>query len=147
VLFAAESMARFLPILLRMEDPMSNESSLTRREFTLEAALAILAGVSITISGCGSESSTPTSPSTSTSAAPPTDRSASTISANHGHTATILAAQFTAGNAISLDIRGQATHPHTVSISQAEMMQIAANQRVTKDSTTDNGHNHMVTFN
>jgi hypothetical protein len=127
-----------------MEDRMSNESSLTRREFTLEAALAILAGVSITIGGCGSKSPTPTSPSPSPS--PSTDRTG-TISANHGHTATILAAQLTAANAISLDIRGQATHPHTVVIAQAEMAQIAANQRVSKDSTTDSGHSHTVTFN
>jgi hypothetical protein len=67
--------------------------------------------------------------------------------ANHGHTATLLAAQFTAGNAISLDIRGQATHPHTVTITQGEMAQIAANQRVSKDSSNDNGHTHTVTFN
>lgn len=120
---------------------MSNENSLTRREFTLEAALAILAGVTITIGGCGSDS--PSSPSPTPSSG---DR-AGTISANHGHTATILSAQLTAGNAISLDIRGQATHPHTVAITQAEMVQIAGNQRVSKESTNNDGHTHTVTFN
>jgi hypothetical protein len=126
-----------------MEDPMSNEQSLTRREFTLEAALAILAGVTITISGCGSDSPASPSPSPSPS---PGDRTG-TISANHGHSATVAAAQLTAGNAISLDIRGQATHPHTVAITQAELGQIAANQRVSKDSTSNDGHSHTVTFN
>jgi hypothetical protein len=126
-----------------MEDQMFNENSLTRREFTVEAALAILAGVTITIGGCGSDSPTSPSPSPPTSSG---DRPG-TISANHGHTATIVAAQLTAGNAISLDIRGQATHPHTVAISQAEMAQIAGNQRVSKESTTEEGHSHTVTFN
>jgi hypothetical protein len=124
---------------------MSNENSLTRREFTLEAAMAILAGATITLSGCDSDYST-TSPSPSPSASSSTDRTG-TISANHGHTATVLAAQLTAGNAISLDIRGTATHPHTVAITQTELGQIAANQRVSKNSTTDDGHNHTVTFN
>jgi hypothetical protein len=125
---------------------MSIDNSLTRREFTLEAALAILAGVTITISGCGSDSPSSPSPTPAPAPAPSGDR-AGTISANHGHTATISAAQLTTGNAISLDIRGQATHPHTVAITQAEMGQIAANQRVSKNSTTDDGHSHTVTFN
>ncbi len=120
---------------------MSNENSLTRREFTLEAALAILAGVTITIGGCGSDS--PSSPSPTPSSG---DRTG-TISANHGHTATITSAQLTAGNTISLDIRGQATHPHTVAITQAEMVQIAGSQRVSKESTNNDAHTHTVTFN
>jgi hypothetical protein len=46
-----------------------------------------------------------------------------------------------------LDIQGTASHPHTVAITQAELAQIAANQRVSKSSTTDSGHSHTVTFN
>jgi hypothetical protein len=129
-----------------MEEPMSHDNSLTRREFTLEAALAILAGVTITISGCGSDSPASPSPSPAPSPSPGTSRTG-TISANHGHTATISAAQLTAGNAMSLDIRGDATHPHTVVITQPELGQIAANQRVSKDSTNNDGHSHTVTFN
>ena len=44
---------------------MSDENLLTRREFTVESALAMLAGVTITISGCGDDDnpgSTPTPP-------------------------------------------------------------------------------------
>jgi hypothetical protein len=40
----------------------------------------------------------------------------------------------------------QATHPHPVAITQAEVARIAAGQRVSKDSTTDNGHSHMVSL-
>ena len=34
---------------------MNDENLLTRREFTVESALAMLAGVTITISGCGGD--------------------------------------------------------------------------------------------
>jgi hypothetical protein len=46
-----------------------------------------------------------------------------------------------------LDIQGAAAHPHTVSLSAAEIGMIAANQQVAKPSSTDNGHSHTVTFN
>ena len=122
---------------------MSDGNLLTRREFTLESALAILSAATITISGgCGSDSPSP-SPSPQPGA---TDRNGS-VSANHGHIATIEAARITAGLAISLDIRGTATHAHTVELSQAEVMSIGANAQVAKVSTTDNAHSHTVTFN
>jgi hypothetical protein len=69
------------------------------------------------------------------------------ISANHGHVARITGAQLTAGGALSLDIQGTATHPHTVVLSSAEVMDIAENRRISKVSSTDLGHNHTVTFN
>ncbi len=113
---------------------------LTRREFTVESALALLAGVTITVAGCGDdEPSTPMSPTAQ-------DVSGA-VSANHNHVATITAAQITAGGAISLDIRGGATHPHTVELTAAEVQRVGTRQQVTKTSTTDNNHSHMVTFN
>jgi hypothetical protein len=115
--------------------------SLTRREFTLEAALAILAGCVITIAdtACGSSTSpTPT-------AAPPVDVNG-VIAANHGHIAVITGAQITTGSAVSLDIRGMATHTHTVAISQADLTALKIKQAVSTTSTTDSGHSHAVTF-
>lgn len=109
-----------------------------RREFTLEAAMALLAGVIITVEGCGSKS--PTTPT------PTVTDVTGVISANHGHSAVILAAQITAANAISLDIQGSATHKHTVDVTQAELRSLQSKQPVTKTSTTDNGHQHTVTF-
>jgi hypothetical protein len=111
-----------------------------RRTFTLQAALALLSGVAITISGCGS--TTPTSP-------PPSGGSSDvngTVSANHGHTAVITAAQLTS-NGISLNIMGSATHNHVVELSTAELTMISNRGQVAKVSTTDSGHNHTVTFN
>jgi hypothetical protein len=69
------------------------------------------------------------------------------VSANHGHTAVVTAAQLTAGDAVTLDIRGAADHPHTVELTAGEVMAIAGNQRVSKQSSTDLSHRHTVTFN
>src|SRR2546428_7719581 len=118
--------------------------SVTRREFTLDAALAILAGCVITISdACGSS----TSP---TPAAPPTDITG-TITANHNHVAMITGAQITASNAIALSIQGTAVHNHTLSITQADLTTLRNRQGVTRESSTDLSntfglHSHTVTF-
>jgi hypothetical protein len=110
---------------------------LDRREFTLEAALAMLSGVAITFSACGGSSSSPSSPTAQASPTPlptstptptpeatpspapsPTATPSSvtdkngTISANHGHVARVTAAQQLAGGALLLDISGSAGHPH-----------------------------------
>jgi hypothetical protein len=135
-----------------MEDAMKVEKTVDRREFTLAAALAALSGVAITISAsaCGGGSS-PSSPSTPTPSpgggGAATDKTG-VIGSNHGHdNAVITAAQLTAPTQISLDIRGQATHPHTLTLTAAEVASIAANQRISKESSSDNGHSHSVTFN
>ena len=123
---------------------MSDENLLTRREFTIESALAMLAGVTITISGCGGDDNATPAPSAQT-----TDKSG-TVSTDAGHThtgAVITAAQFTAGNAITLTLTGSTTHTHTVALTQAELTQISGGTRVSKTSTTDNAHSHTVTFN
>src|SRR4029450_1710409 len=124
------------------------QQTLDRREFTVAAVLAALSGVTITISSCGG-SDTPTSnPTPNPTPTPPAsgDKSGS-ISGNHGHTAVITAAQLTAAGAINLDIMGQATHTHTVSLSAAEVTQISQGTQVAKASTTNDGHAHTVTFN
>jgi hypothetical protein len=117
---------------------------ISRREFTLEAALAILATCVITIAedACGSSSSTPTTPT-----APPADING-VVAANHAqpHAVTITGAQIVANNALALNIQGQATHNHTLNISAAELTQLKNRQAVTETSSTDNGHNHAVTF-
>lgn len=120
---------------------MSDEHLLTRREFTVESALAMLAGVTITISGCGDDDKPTTTPT------PPVTDKTGTVGTNHGHAATITAAQLTAGLALTLNIQGTAAHPHTVSLTQTEVTQISGGTRVEKISSTDNAHTHTVTFN
>jgi hypothetical protein len=122
-------------------DPESPE----RRAFTMQSILAILSGVTITIAGCGDDDP-PTSPS------PGSGDITGAVSANHGHAAVITGGQLMANNAVVLDIRSMATHPHTVELSSQEVTQIAARQRVSKASSTDDSpdagrHNHIVTFN
>ena len=120
---------------------MKHNNLIDRREFTLEAALAVLSGVAITITGCGGSTTTPTSPSFNAS-----DDVSGTISANHGHTAVITRATLTANNAISLNIRGIADHTLTVELSQSDIAAIAAGQRVSRVSSTEQAHDHTVTF-
>jgi hypothetical protein len=137
-----------------MEDEMSQEKSLTRREFTVASALAMLSGVAITISSsaCGGSSYSPSSPTPTPAPTPtptpaPSGDKVGTISSNHGHSAVVTAARLTAAQAFSLDIQGSATHTHTVELSGADLTAIAANTRVSKESSTDSAHSHTVTFN
>jgi hypothetical protein len=122
-------------------ETLVRRQSVTRREFTLEAALAILAGcvISVTETGCGGSNTAPTP-------APTVTDVPGVISANHGHAVTITAAAITTGGAITLDIQGQATHDHQVSLSQANMGTLKSRQPVTITSTTDASHSHNVTF-
>ena len=119
---------------------MKEDKTLDRREFTVAAALAALSGVVIMISACGGAGGG--SPS-----APSNGDKVGVIGANHGHIAIITAAELSTGGGLALNIRGTSDHPHTVVLSAAEITAIAANQRVSKESTTDDGHSHTVTFN
>jgi hypothetical protein len=122
---------------------MSDENLLTRREFTLEWALAILGAATITITGCtgSGDGDIGAGPS-----AQPGDKEGA-ITANHGHSAIIQAALLSSPTTLSLNIRGLATHPHVVDLSQSEVAAIGVNSRVIKISTFDDGHNHEVVFN
>jgi hypothetical protein len=128
-----------------MEDAMKTKT-VDRREFTLAAAMAALSGVAITISACGGSDS-PSSPTPTPNPTPAAGDKTAAIGSNHGHVGVITAAQLTAAAGVMLDIRGSADHPHTVTLSAAEITSIAANQRVSKESTTDAAHSHAVTFN
>ena len=114
------------------------------RRTAIELAMLMLGGAVITISGCGGGgSSNPMNPT------PPAGNGdkAGTISANHGHVATITAAQLTAGNGLTLDIRGSSAHTHAVVLSGTEVVQVRDGGRVAKVSSSGDGHTHNVTFN
>jgi hypothetical protein len=128
---------------------MSDIRDLTRREFSLEAAMAILSGVAITISGCGG-SSNPAAASVPPAPQPtpaPSGDNVGTISANHGHSAVITGAELAAGSGFALDIRGSANHTHSVTLSDADIRAIAGGQQVARVSSSSGGHDHTVTFN
>lgn len=117
---------------------MAKRDTLTRREFTLRSAMLALSGVAITISGC---SEGPTEP-TYTDAV-------GTVNTNHGHAATITAAQLSAAAAIVLEIQGTSSHPHSVELTSADLRAIRSGQRVSKESSPSpsGSHAHTVTFN
>ena len=132
-----------------VRDGQKDGAALDRREFTVAAVMAMLAGVTITISGCGGGGGgtggggSPTQPTND----PATGDKLGTISADHGHEARITAAQLAAGNTVTLQIRGSAPHPHTVELTGAEVVSIRNGQRVGKASSEDDFHTHTVTFN
>jgi hypothetical protein len=120
---------------------------ITRRDFSVQSALALLSGVTITISSCGGGSSSggPTGPSNPGNPGSPNNVQGA-VSDNHGHSVTISAAQLTAANDLVLTLVG-GDHPHTVALSGGEVAQIAARARVSKLSSGEAGHSHTVTFN
>jgi hypothetical protein len=120
-----------------------------RREFTKEASLAFLSGVTVTISACGGgggggySSPTTPNPTPTTSAGDKVGQ----ISDNHGHEAVITSAQLAAGNAVQINIEARAGHPHMVSLPAQAVVDIREGRPVETQSTTNDGHNHLVTFN
>ncbi|MGE0454915.1 MAG: hypothetical protein AB7O37_09580 [Vicinamibacteria bacterium] len=129
---------------MKHEKPDSRTLRIGRRDFTAAGILALLSGVAISVTGCGGGGSgSPSGPSTPAASG---DKSG-TVSANHGHTAVITAAQLQAGGAVALNIRGSSDHPHTLSLTAAQVASIAGGTRVTQTSSSDDGHSHDVTFN
>jgi hypothetical protein len=117
---------------------MANEhDTISRRDFTSRSLLALFAGVTVTLSGCGDDE--PTLPTA-------VDKTG-TISNNHGHAAVITAAQQTAAGGVTLDIMGAGTHNHQVTLTAAQVVQVRSNTQVVVTSTTTNSHQHTVTFN
>ena len=68
------------------------------------------------------------------------------ISDNHGHKATLSAAQLEAGRAVSIPFHGNPTHAHTVALSVEDLTRVRDRERVTKESSLDDGHTHFADF-
>lgn len=132
----------------------------TRREFTAASISALFVGMTVTLTGCGGGSAaSPSSPSSSSgtpSATTPPGSKSGSIGANHGHSATIAAAQLQTGGAVSIDIQGAADHTHPLELTADQVRQIAAGARVSKTTPpaitageygSYGEHDHTVTFN
>jgi hypothetical protein len=129
-----------------MKEQKDLELRTGRREFTVAAMLAMLGGVSITISACGGKAgSSPSSPSTPSTPEPVADK-AGTIANNHGHVAVITGAQLTAASTLALSLQGTASHNHMLELSGAELAQIRDGRTFAKECS-GTSHTHMVTFN
>ena len=101
--------------------------------------MAMLAGVTVTMTGCGSESLVAPE-------APPSVK-LGTVGNNHGHAVLITSAQQLAGGAVSLSIQGDSSHDHTLELTAAEVATIRAGQRLEKNCVLSRGHMHSVAFN
>lgn len=130
------------------------EQTMDRRRFLVIAAGGAALGAFVVLQGCGGGSDggdgTP-EPEPPTTPEPPTftDKRAS-ISSNHGHSATLTAAQQEAAVDATVPLSSgtdPGPHTHTVRLSAADVAAIAAGSRVSRTSTTDLGHNHSVSFN
>jgi hypothetical protein len=111
---------------------------MNRREFTTQTALLMLGGATITLGACGGGNPAESSP-------PLTDK-AGEISSNHGHAATVTAAQQSVAGGLDLDIQGTASHTHTLSLTASEVVMIRSGSRFEK-TCTGGKHTHTVTFN
>lgn len=127
---------------------------LDRRHITTLAALTLLGGATITITGCGgggggSPAAAPPPPAATPppAASCPPDHACGQVSVDPLHQAEITAAQLSAGGALELDIRGSSSHSHTVSLTADEVVAIREKRRVEKVSSTALSHNHTVVFN
>lgn len=122
-----------------------------RRQFTRQAGLAFLSGVSVTLGGCGGGggdgSYSTTGPTTSTPPPAAPGDEIGEVSANHGHEAVITAAELMAGGDLQLDIAGSAGHSHLVTLPAEAVVEIRDGKAVRTDSTSTDAHSHMVTFN
>jgi hypothetical protein len=130
------------------KQPSTRGPGLDRREFTALSVMAMLAGVTVTITACGGGSGggggSPTQPSNDPGTG---GDKLGNVSNNHGHTARIAAAELTAGNAVTLQIQGSADHPHTLTLTADEVISIRNGQRVGKATSEDDFHTHRVDFN
>ena len=110
-----------------------------RRTFLKTAgAVATWAGIAVVLHGC-SDDDGPAGPAGQGDVA-------GAISANHGHSVVITAAQITAAGAVTLTLTGGA-HTHTVALTAPQVGDIGAGTQVSVTSTSDSAHTHQVTFN
>ena len=113
-----------------------------RREFLAKAGLlATWAAIPVILTECGSSDKNPSQPTGNGDI----DGAVST-SSGHSHSVTITKAELQAGNSVTLTLTGSG-HTHSVSLSAQEVMSIGDGQKVSKQSTTNSGHSHLVTFN
>ena len=69
------------------------------------------------------------------------------ISANHGHTLVVPAADLDSTTNKTYSILGTADHNHTVVLTPAQLQLIKVKTAVVVNSSTDQSHDHVVTVN
>ena len=116
--------------------PSTSDVPASRREF-LRAAALLLTGAAVHLAGCGLPMGLDPGPG----------GVAGAVDDNHLHAALVTRVQLQGAEALLLDIRGESEHPHFLSLSLADLADIRAGKPVSRLSTVDWGHAHMVHFN
>ena len=113
---------------------------ISRRGF-LGAALAAGSGASLLTvgSGCGSDDDSGSGGSSAKSCS-------SDITSNHGHTLSVSAADISAGQDKTYNIKGGSPHDHQVTVTAAHFSTLSGGGSVSVTSSTDAGHSHPVTI-
>lgn len=75
------------------------------------------------------------------------------IGNNHGHAlvldveAIVVALRVSNTDGfVNFDIQGESRHPHTLKLTQLELIKLLAEGRIEKESSEDFGHSHLVTI-
>jgi hypothetical protein len=97
--------------------------------------------VLLLLQGCGGGGDDPPPPPGGQSCG----SSGTAIAGNHGHTLSIARADLDATTNQTYNITGTANHPHTVTLTPAQLQSLKAGQSVTVTSSTDASHEHAVT--
>lgn len=66
---------------------------------------------------------------------------------NHQHDALLTKAQLEAGTEVLLHIQGHSQHDHYLTLTREDLAAIRSGLTVSKPSTTDWGHQHLILFN
>jgi hypothetical protein len=119
-------------------------TSVSRKDFLRFTVLFGGAAAAAALAGCSSSSS-------SSSSACANGAKDTAISANHGHSLSIPAADISAGQGGTYHIHGLADHDHTVTLTGAELKTLASGGTVTvtsssPDPITVGDHTHNVSI-
>lgn len=68
------------------------------------------------------------------------------IAANHGHRLEISLDEVLDGDPVSYDIRGDATHNHTVSLTAQQLDELRRGGELEVTSSVDDAHSHQITI-
>ena len=109
-----------------------------------KAFLTGIAGVTVTlfVTGCGGDGSD--GGSTGGGDGNCTDDIDVAITSNHGHSFTVLNADFDSGQSKTYSIRGTADHDHSLTLTAQDFTDLKAGKKITKESTNSGGHSHPM---
>ena len=115
---------------------------MNRRRFIKNVSLVTTwLGISVVIQACSDDES-----ATAPAPTPEPGDISGVIGNNHSHAVVITGAQLTAADSVTLTMGG-GTHTHTVSLTTPQVAAIAAGTTTQVNSSNDDGHIHLTTFN